>query len=126
MWRSVLVVVLIIGAVLVARQISGASPITYTASQPNTLQQNTSSDDDVKICRGNDSSTYEADGKRYSLPFEVVDDQAVLELRNVGGQIVGKGLGEILLVRIACQGFERQYDNGEARRRCELVVKRSA
>ena len=53
------------------------------------------------------------------------DDEAILELRNLGREIVGEGVSEILLVRIACQGFERQYDDGEARRRCELIVKRS-
>ena len=54
------------------------------------------------------------------------DDEAILELRNLGREIVGEGVSEILLVRIACQGFKRQDDDGEARRRCELVVKRSA
>jgi hypothetical protein len=79
MWRSVLVVILIVGAVLLARQISGAAPITYTAAQPNTSQQKTSSNDEADICRGRDSSTYELDGKQYSLPVDVIDDQAVLE-----------------------------------------------
>ena len=79
MWRSVLVVILIFGAVLLARQISGATPITYTAAQPNTSQQKTSSNDESDICRGRDSSTYELDGKQYSLPVDVIDDQAVLQ-----------------------------------------------
>jgi hypothetical protein len=91
MWRSIMVVILIFGAVLLARRISGAPPITYSAAEPNTFQQNTSSDDEVKICRGNDSSTYEVDGKRYSLPFEVVDDQVVLE-----GDIVFGPAGDVL------------------------------
>jgi hypothetical protein len=79
MWRSVLVVILIIGAVLLARQITGATPIAYTAAQPNTSRQSISGDDEVQICRGKDSSTYEIDGKRYSLPFDVIAGQAVLE-----------------------------------------------
>jgi hypothetical protein len=79
MWRSVLIVILIIGAVLFARQISGAPPITYNAAQSKTPQRNTSSDDEVEICRGKDSPTYEIDGKRYSLPLDVIDGQAVLE-----------------------------------------------
>ena len=33
------------------------------------------------------------------------DDEAILELRNLGREIVGEGVSEILLVRIACQGF---------------------
>jgi hypothetical protein len=78
MWRSVLVIVLIVGAVLLARQISGAAPVAYTAAQP-TAQPKTSRNDEADICRGRDSSTYEVDGKQYSLPFDVIDGQAILE-----------------------------------------------
>ena len=35
---------------------------------------------------------------------ESPDDEAILELRNLGGEIVGEGVSEILLVRITYQG----------------------
>ena len=72
-WRGILAAVLIVGAIIWARQFSKA-------------QQDTSSNEEVEICRGKDSFTYEADGKRYSLPFEVVGDQAVVEGDIVFGQ----------------------------------------
>ena len=53
------------------------------------------------------------------------DDEAILELRNLGREIVGERVSEICWSG-RFQGFERQYDDGEARRGCELIVKRSA
>jgi hypothetical protein len=90
MWRGVLVAVLIVFAIIGARQCSKAQQDTYSkAPQQDTSSkapQETSSKEEVEICRGKDSFTYEADGKRYSLPFEVVDDQAVVEGDIVFGQ----------------------------------------
>jgi hypothetical protein len=73
MWRGILAAVLILAAIIGALQFSKA-------------QQDTSSNEEVEICRGKNSFTYEVDGKRYSLPFEVVDNQAVVEGDIVFGQ----------------------------------------
>jgi hypothetical protein len=89
MWRGILAAVLILAAIFFARQISTAQPDTSSKAQQDTsskAQQDTSSNEEVEICRGNNSFTYEADGKRYALPFEVVDDQAVVEGDIVLGQ----------------------------------------
>jgi astacin (peptidase family M12A) len=80
-WRGILAAVLIVCAIIGARQFSKAQQ--GTDSKP---QQDTSSNEEVEICRGKNSFTYEVDGKRYSLPFEVVDDQAVVEGDIVFGQ----------------------------------------
>jgi hypothetical protein len=74
MWRGILAAVLIVCAIIGARQFSNAQQDTSGKAQ-----QDTSSNEEVEICRGKNSSTYEADGKRYSLPFDVVDDQAIVE-----------------------------------------------
>ena len=81
MWRGILVAVLIVGAIIGARQFSKAQQDAYSKAE-----HDTSSNEEVEICRGKNSFTYEADGKRYSLPFEVVDDQAVVEGDIVFGQ----------------------------------------
>jgi hypothetical protein len=81
LWRGILVAVLIVGAIIWARQFSKAQQDTDSKAQ-----HDTSSNEEVEICRGKNSFTYEADGKRYSLPFEVVDDQAVVEGDIVFGQ----------------------------------------
>ncbi len=81
MWRGILAAVLIVCAIIVARQFSKAQQDTYSKAP-----QDTSSNEEVEICRGKSSFTYEADGKRYALPFEVVDDQAVVEGDIVFGQ----------------------------------------
>jgi hypothetical protein len=81
MWRGILAAVLIVCAIIVARQFSKARQDTYSEAQ-----QATSSNEEAEICRGKNVFTYEADGKRYSLPFEVVDDQAVVEGDIVFGQ----------------------------------------
>jgi hypothetical protein len=81
LWRGILVAVLIVGAIIWARQFSNAQQDTDSKAQ-----HDTSSNEEVEICRGKSSFTYEADGKRYSLPFEVVDDQAVVEGDIVFGQ----------------------------------------
>jgi hypothetical protein len=81
MWRGILAAVLIVAAIIGARQFSKAQQDTSGKAQ-----QDPSSNEEVEICRGKDSFTYEADGKRYSLPFEVVDDQAVVEGDIVFGQ----------------------------------------
>ena len=59
MWRGILVAVLIVGAIIGARQFSKAQQDAY-----NKAQQDTSSNEEVEICRGKNSFTYEADGKR--------------------------------------------------------------
>src|SRR5712675_2662631 len=88
-WRGILAAVLIVCAIFGARQFSKAQQSTDSKAQQNTdskAQQDTHSNEEVEICRGKNSFTYEADGKRYSLPFEVVDDQAVVEGDIVLGQ----------------------------------------
>ena len=88
-WRGILAAVLIVCAIIGARQFSKAQQDTPSKAQQDTYskaQQDTSSTEEVEICRGKDSFTYEADGKRYSLPFEVIDDQAVVEGDIVLGQ----------------------------------------
>jgi hypothetical protein len=75
-------VLLLVAAVLFARQYFGARSTTYVAPQQDTAvaaPQDVSSGDEADICRGSDSYTYELDGKRYSLPFDVIDDQAIVE-----------------------------------------------
>jgi hypothetical protein len=89
LWRGILVAVLIVGAIIWARQFSNAQQDTSSKAQQDTYskaQQDTSSNEEVEICRGKDSFTYETDGKRYALPFEVVGDQAVVEGDIVFGQ----------------------------------------
>jgi hypothetical protein len=81
MWRGILAAVLIVGAIIGARQCSKAQEDT-----PSNEQVEATSNEDVEICRGKDSFTYEIDGKRYSLPFEVIDGQAVVEGDIVFGQ----------------------------------------
>src|SRR6266576_3762071 len=80
-WRGILAAVLIVCAIFGARQFSKAQQSTDSKAQ-----QDTSGNEEVEICRGKNSFTYEADGKRYSLPFEVVDGQAVVEGDIVFGQ----------------------------------------
>jgi hypothetical protein len=89
MWRGVLALVLIVGAIIWARQFSQARPEIDSKQATDSRQDSnnrqdansrlTNSNEEVAICRGTDSFTYEVDGKRYSLPFEVIDDQAVVE-----------------------------------------------
>ena len=50
------------------------------------------------------------------------DDEAALQMREIGGQIVGDAIGEIVLLLVAAQILERQHDDGEARRIRELIV----
>ena len=80
MWRGVLVAVLIVCAIAIAQRFSKAQPDPYG----NEAVAN--GNEEVEICRGQNSFTYEIDGKRYSLPFEVIDDQAVVEGDIVLGQ----------------------------------------
>jgi hypothetical protein len=89
MWRGILALVLIACAIIWARQFSQArqdmnAKATASREDNNTSSQdtgsvNTNSQEELQICRGKDSFTYEVDGKRYSLPFEVIDGQAVVE-----------------------------------------------
>ena len=53
------------------------------------------------------------------------DDEAVLQMREVGGQIVGDPVGEIVLLLVAGEILERQHDDRKPRRVGELVVDRS-
>ena len=50
------------------------------------------------------------------------DDEGVGQLREVGRQIVGDSVGEILLLRIAAEVLERQHDDRKPRRGLELVL----
>jgi hypothetical protein len=79
MWRGVMVVVLIVCAIVVAQRFSKAQPDAYG----NEAVAN--GNEEVEICRGKNSFTYEIDGKRYSLPFEVIDDELVL--RRIHGDL---------------------------------------
>ena len=81
MWRGIFAAVLIVAAIFFARQVSTAQQDTSSKAQLDT-----SSNEEVEICRGKNSFTYEADGKRYALPFEAVDGQAVVEGDIVLGQ----------------------------------------
>jgi hypothetical protein len=80
MWRAVLAAVLIVCAVIVARQFSNAPP------DPNGNAAVANGNEEAEICRGKGSFTYKIDGERYALPFEVIDDQAVVERDIVLGQ----------------------------------------
>jgi hypothetical protein len=73
MWRGIMAAVLIGSAIYVGHQ--------FTKAQPNTH-----SDEEREICLGQNSYTYELDGKRYALPFEVIGDQAVVEGDIILGQ----------------------------------------
>ena len=85
MWRGVLAAVLIVCAIVIARQFYKAQPDPIgNEAVANSNEAN--SNGEVEICRGKNSFTYEIDGKRYSLPFEVIDDQAVVEGDIVLGQ----------------------------------------
>jgi Astacin (Peptidase family M12A) len=81
MWRGILAAVLIVCTIIVARQFAKAHPDPKSSEQ-----HDTTSNEEVEICRGKNSFTYEIDGKRYSLPFEMMDDQAVVEGDIVFGQ----------------------------------------
>jgi len=62
MWRGILVAVLIVGAIIGARQCSKAQQDTSSKAQQDTsskAQQDTSSNEEVEICRGKNSFTYE-------------------------------------------------------------------
>jgi hypothetical protein len=78
MWRGVLAAVLIVCAIVIARQFSKAQP-DPSGNEAVANSNEANSNEEVEICRGKNSFTYEIDGKRYSLPFEVIDDQAVVE-----------------------------------------------
>jgi hypothetical protein len=43
-------------------------------------------------------------------------------MREIGGEIVGDAVGEIVLLLVAGEVLERQYDDREPRRVRELVV----
>src|SRR5260370_39663093 len=81
MWRGILAAVLILAAIFGARQLSTAQQDTSIKAQLDT-----SSNEEIEICRGKNIFTYEADGQRYALPFDVVDAQAVVEGDIVLGQ----------------------------------------
>ena len=44
-------------------------------------------------------------------------------MRQIGGEIIGDPVGEIVLLLVAAQVLERQHDNGELRRVRELVLR---
>jgi hypothetical protein len=109
MWRGILAAVLIVAAIFFARQISTAQQDTSSKAQQDTsskAQQDTSSNEEVEICRSKNSFTYEAGGKRYALPFEVVDEQAVVEGDIVLGSTGGASYAPIV----------PDYVRGQARR----------
>jgi hypothetical protein len=73
MWRGTLAAVLIGLAIYVGYQFLRAQP------KPDSAEER-------EICLGQNSYTYELDGKRYALPFDVIDDQAVVEGDIILGQ----------------------------------------
>ena len=81
MWRSILVAVLIALTIYVGYQVSRAQQTARSDQQiaHGDEAQNPHGDGEKEVCLGADSYTYEIDGKRYSLPFEVIGDQAVVE-----------------------------------------------
>ena len=59
------------------------------------------------------------------------DDEAVEQMRQIGRQIIGDAVGEIVLLLVAAQVLERQHDDREPRRswqayRQEAAMKRGA
>jgi hypothetical protein len=85
MWRGVLAAVLIALAIYFGHLISQAQQDT-NSQQVAYSNRDAHSNEESGICLGNDGYMYEIDGKRYALPFEVIDDQAVVEGDIVFGQ----------------------------------------
>jgi Astacin (Peptidase family M12A) len=81
MWRGILSAALIALLVFVLHPTSKAQQDPHTGNQ-----QDAPSDKYSEICLGNDRFTYEVEGKRYALPFEVIDNQVVTE----GDIVIGK------------------------------------
>ena len=50
------------------------------------------------------------------------DHHALRNVREVGGEVVGDAVGEILLILVATQILERKHDDGEPRRGSQLVL----
>jgi hypothetical protein len=118
LWRGILVAVLIVGAIIWARQFSNAQQDTYSKAQQDIsskAQQDASGNEEVEICRGKNSFTYEADGKRYALPFEVVDDQAVMEGDIVFGQATdvlnGSANNVVPVVPVYVRGEPKRWES---------------
>ena len=53
------------------------------------------------------------------------DDETVRQMREIGSEVVGEAIREIVLFLVAVQIFERQHDDREARSGREYVVDRS-
>jgi len=112
MWRGILALVLVIAAIIWAQQFSQArqdingkssTDRSRDMSRRNPGSQHTAVPDpqEVEICRGKDSFTYEVDGKRYALPFEVIDDQAIVERDIVfapAADVLNRGANRVSLV----------------------------
>ena len=70
MWRGILSAALLALLVSVLRQTSKARQTPHTGNQ-----QDARTDKHSEICLGNGRLAYEVEGKRYALPFEVIDNQ---------------------------------------------------
>jgi hypothetical protein len=60
--------------------------VTFAADRVSEAQQESYSDEESKACSGQNSYSYEIGGKRYSVPYEMIGDQVVLEGDIVVGQ----------------------------------------
>jgi Astacin (Peptidase family M12A) len=74
-WRSILFVALIALFVYVVYQL----PMAQRSGAQTETQQSAQPDKESAICNGNSSFTYEVEGKRYALPFELIDGHVVTE-----------------------------------------------
>jgi hypothetical protein len=85
-----------------------APPVTAQQTTPSRPQQTASEDRDQEsnICLGTNTSTYEMDGQRYALPFDIINDQAIVEGDIVLGQAADGGSAPVV----------PDYVRGEAKR----------
>jgi hypothetical protein len=75
MWRSILFAALIAAFVYVVYQL----PMAQRSGAQTDAQQSADTDKERAICNGNNSFTYEVEGRRYALPFEAIDGHVVTE-----------------------------------------------
>jgi hypothetical protein len=83
MWRSILFAALIAAFVYVLYQLPMAAQRSGARTE---APQSAHPDKESAVCNGNNSFTYEVEGKRYALPFEVIDGHVVTE----GDIVVGE------------------------------------
>jgi len=103
MLRGILAAILMGLAIYFGLQVSKA--------QQNTHSDNTHSDEEREICLGQNSYTYEIEGKRYSLPFQVIDDQAVVEGDIVLGQAADVQKGGANIVPDFIRGEPKRWES---------------